>query len=62
MRTTYSNPFATHYNSKLFERYMAARVPSHLIKNDAKFIELNVDMRQSDMHIFIREAGSHDFE
>jgi hypothetical protein len=60
-RTTYINPWATHHNSKYFERYIAARIPAHLIQPGQKFIDLRVDMSMSDHHIHIREAGTHDF-
>jgi hypothetical protein len=60
-RTTYTNPFATHYNSKLYMRYMAALVPSHLIRHDSKFLDVRIDMGQSDHHIHMREMGTHDY-
>jgi hypothetical protein len=62
-RTSYggNNPFANHYNSKLYDRYMALRVPRDLIEWDAKFLEVKVDMTNSNHHIHIREAGTHDY-
>jgi hypothetical protein len=60
-RTTYNNAFATHYNSKFYDRYIAARIPAHLIQPGQKFVELRVNMAMSDHHIHIREAGTHDF-
>jgi hypothetical protein len=59
-RTTWNNAFATHYNSKFYDRYMATVVPAHLIEQDAKFLELRIDMTMSNHHIHIREAGTHD--
>jgi hypothetical protein len=60
-RTSWNNnPFATHYNGKMYDRYMATIVPANLIQPTDKFIELRVDMSMSDHHIHIREAGTHD--
>ncbi len=62
-RTSYgNNPFATHFNSKYFDRYMAALVPNSLIPKDALFIKVEIDMRQQNEHIYYREVGTHDFE
>jgi hypothetical protein len=60
-RTTYTNPFATHFNSKMYDRYMAAKVPANLIAADQKFLDCKIDMSFSDHHIHFREIGSHDF-
>jgi len=59
-RTTYSNPFAIHYNSKVYDRYMAARVPADLIKPGDTFITLKLDMSMADLHLHFREIGTHD--
>jgi hypothetical protein len=59
-RTTFNNAFATHYNSKLYDRYIATVVPAHLIEHGQKFLKLRIDMNKSDHHIHIREAGTHD--
>jgi len=60
-RTTYDNPFATHYNSKLYDRYIAARIPADLIKKEDKFVTVKIQMTLSDHHIHFREVGTHDF-
>jgi hypothetical protein len=62
LRTSYTNPFATHFNSKHFSRYIAAFIPSARIPRDARFINIDIDMNDQDEHIFFREAGTHDFE
>jgi len=60
-RTTYRNPFATHFNSKLYDKYIAARVPSNLIAQDQKFLDCKIDMTFSDHNIHFREIGTHDY-
>jgi hypothetical protein len=61
LRTTYLNPFATHFNSKFYQRYMATRIPKELIADDAKFLTVYVDMSLSDTTIYFREIGTHDW-
>jgi len=60
-RTTYSNPFATHFNSKFFDRYLATHVPASLIQQGDKFIRLKVDMSNCNNHLYFRELGTHDY-
>jgi hypothetical protein len=60
-RTSYSNPFATHINSKIYSRYMAAKIPSDLIPADAKFIDLEMDFANNDNWFYFREIGTHDY-
>jgi len=60
-RTTFSNCFATHYNSKMWDRYIATVVPASLIKDDMRFLQVRVDMTLADNHIHFREAGTHDY-
>jgi len=60
-RTSYLNPFATHFNSKLFDRYMATRVPANLIQSTDKFIRLKIDMTNTNNHLYFREIGTHDY-
>jgi len=60
-RTSYTNPFATHFNSKQFQRYMAVVVPKELIKDDALFINVEIDMTEVDNPIYIREIGTHSY-
>jgi hypothetical protein len=62
LRTTYSNPFATHFNSKFYDRYMSCFIPKELIPEGATFITVDIDMSKQDKNIFFREAGTHDFE
>ena len=61
-KTTYSNPFAVHFNGKIYDRYLAALIPSSLIPKDALFIKVEIDMRQQNEHIRYREMGTHDLE
>jgi len=60
-RTSYQNPFAVHYNSKIYQRYLAAKIPKELINVDDKFINLKVDMSRSNAAIHFRELGTHDW-
>jgi len=61
-RTSYSNPFATNANSKIFSRYMAAYIPAEIIPKDALMIELEIDMTQQNHNLYLREIGTHDTE
>lgn len=61
-RTTYRNPFATRFNSKIYDRYIAAFVPSEYIPQGAVSIEVDIDMSLQDHNIYFREMGTHDFE
>lgn len=60
LRATYSNPFAHHYNGKLFDRYLAARIPNKIIGKNQIHISIKIDMTDNDSSIFFREAGTHD--
>jgi hypothetical protein len=60
-RTSYSNPFATHYNSKIYDRYMATKIPASLVGQNDKFVRLKIDMTGSNHHIHFREIGTHDY-
>jgi hypothetical protein len=60
-RTTYSNPFATHINSRIFQKYIAFRVPKEYIAKDAKFVNLKINMEMNDRQIHFREIGTHDY-
>lgn len=60
-RTTYQNPFATHANSKYYNRYISAKIPSYLIGKHDTHVSIKIDMTSSDNSMFFREAGTHDF-
>jgi len=61
LRTTYRNPFATHFNSKFYNRYIATRIPANLIQQGDRFIKLRIDMTPCNHHIHFREIGTHDY-
>jgi hypothetical protein len=61
LRTSYNNPFAVHFNSKSYSRYIASFVPKELIPAGATFISVEIDMVGIDKHIYFREAGTHDY-
>ena len=59
---TYDNPFARHWNSKSFNRYIAARIPAERIPADARYLGVVIDMGLQDNGIHFREIGTHDLE
>jgi hypothetical protein len=59
---TYDNPFARHWNSKWYNRYIAARIPADLIPTDARWLKVRIDMSKQDNHIHFREIGTHDLD
>lgn len=60
---TYDNPFARHWNSKIFNRYLAARIPASLIPAGTRFISVRFDMsKQNGNGLRFREIGTHDLE
>lgn len=59
---TYDNPFVRHWNSKRFERYVAARIPASLIPSGATHLDVRIDMTNQDAHIYFREIGTHDLD
>ena len=61
LKTTYMNPFATHHNSKAYMKYIAARIPSSLIKPTDTFVVIAVSMANNDNIIYFREIGTHDY-
>ncbi|MDH6065585.1 hypothetical protein NWP23_17890, partial [Chrysosporum ovalisporum FSS-62] len=63
---TYDNPFARHWNSKSFNRYIAARIPAHLIPKPTPerppLLKVKIDMSKQNSSIYFREMGTHDLE
>ena len=60
LRATYDNPFARHFNSKIYNRFIAAKVPNDLV-TDSPFIEVTIDMRGMSQNIYFREIGTIDY-
>ncbi len=60
LRTSYSNPFATHFNSKLYDRYLASFVPANYIPKNTKFLIVTISMMKNDHRFYFREIGTHD--
>lgn len=58
--STYDNPFARHWNSKFYNRYIAARVPAGLIGKDDRWLKVEIDMNGAGNDIYFREMGTHD--
>ena len=59
---TYDNPFARHWNSKFYERYIAARIPAALIPANARWLSVRIDMSKQDEGIYFRQIGTHDLD
>jgi hypothetical protein len=59
---TYDNPFARHWNSKFYERYIAARIPAGLIPANARYLDVSIDMSKQNEGIHVREIGTHDLD
>jgi hypothetical protein len=57
---TYDNPFARHWNSKFYNRYIAALVPAGLIGKDDRWLKVDIDMNGAGNDIYFREMGTHD--
>jgi hypothetical protein len=59
-RSTYDNPFARNFNSKLYMRYIAAKIPAGYISPTDKFVKITLNMTGTNHNIYIREMGTHD--
>lgn len=62
LTSTYDNPFARHWNSKWYNRYIAARIPADLVPKDKRWMSVRIDMRKQDNGIHFREIGTHDMD
>lgn len=68
LTTTFQNPFATHFNSKRYQRYYAVRIPKELLPpSDPKnnnFINLLITIGDAGPNtantFYFTEAGTHD--
>jgi hypothetical protein len=62
--TSFNNPFATHFNSKIYQRYYGIRIPKeHLPPKDPMcndFITLVIVLPSTNNGIHFREVGTHD--
>ena len=61
LRASFDNPFARHWNSKMYERYAAVIVPAHLI-TASRFWNVQIDMTHQNDNFQFREVGTHDLE
>lgn len=59
-RSSYDNPFARNFNGKIYQRYLAARIPAEYIKPGDKFIKLEINMQPTNHNLYLREIGTHD--
>ena len=70
--STYDNPFARHWNSKIHNRYIAAVIPANLIPKPTSdtnsrispttYIRVKIDMSKQENKLYFREMGTHDLE
>jgi len=61
LRSTYNNAFAVHFNSHIYNKYIATRMPGNLCQRGDLFATLRIDMTLANDHLYFREAGSHDY-
>jgi|GEM_PF-1954526 len=63
---SYDNPFARHWNSKAYNRYIAARIPANLIPKPTDdpqlLLSVRIDMSKQNAGLSFREMGTHDLE
>ena len=61
LRATFDNPFARHWNSKMYERYAAVFVPANLTVASG-FGNVQIDTGHQSENFKFREIGTHDLE
>jgi hypothetical protein len=61
LRASFDNPFARHWNSKMYSRYLAVIVPANMIKSSG-FVPVQIDMTHQQDEFRFREIGSHDLD
>jgi hypothetical protein len=61
LRASFDNPFARHWNSKMYERYAAVIVPASLITKSG-FATVQIDLGHQSENFKFREIGTHDLE
>jgi hypothetical protein len=59
--TTYDNPFARHWGSKPWCRYLAARIPAALVGSN-RYLDVRIDMSHQNNLLHFREIGTHDLD
>jgi hypothetical protein len=63
---SYDNPFARHWSSKSFNRYIAARIPADFIpkptSENPPLLKVKIDMSKQNNGLHFREMGTHDLE
>lgn len=58
---TYDNPFARHWDSKSYNRYIATRIPAELVGNQ-RYVSVWIDLRKQNRELNFREIGTHDID
>jgi len=61
LRASFDNPFARHWNSKMYERYAAVIIPARMITASG-FWTVQIDMGHQSDNFKFREIGTHDLE
>lgn len=68
LTTTFDNPFARHFNSKIYQRYYATIIPKEKISNNSKYLSITIhmpptatdDIIQTFGELNFTEVGTHD--
>ncbi len=60
--STYDNPFARHWSSKINNRYIAARIPKEVIPENTRFLDVKINTHTQDTDIYFREMGTHNLD
>ena len=62
-KTTYVNPFSIHINSKIYQRYYAAKISKDYYGENDRFVKVTFDTTTLSLnHFYFRGFGSHDFQ
>lgn len=61
LSTSFDNPFARHFNSKIYQRYLATIIPKEYIQTTDKYIEISITIPvNSGKGLYFTEVGTHD--
>jgi hypothetical protein len=59
--TSFDNPFARHFNSKIYQRYLGVVIPKTYLTGLTNFMTIRLNVpHNSGSHFYFREVGTHD--
>jgi hypothetical protein len=59
--TSFDNPFAIHFNSKIYQRYLGVVIPRTYLTGLTDFMSIRLNVPyNSGSHFYFREVGTHD--